>query len=134
MSEDVTTWLSALPAPAGEVIRTLSARVAAVAPDLPVRVQGAMLVHGPFRYRYATGREGDSALVSFAVRSGGVSVYVNSVRADGTYVPAAHAAALGRVKVGKSCITVRKLSELSLPAFDDVVREAVSLGGAAAVQ
>lgn len=131
---DAASFLAALPAPAAEVIRALSARVTAVAPELPVTVAGTMLVHGPFRYRYASGREGDSALVSFAARSGGVSVYVNSVRADGAYVPEAHAAALGKVKVGKSCITVKKLADLRLDAFDAVIREAVALGGAGAIR
>ena len=131
---DPASLLAALPAPAGEVIRALSARVTAAAPALPVAVQGSMLVHGPFRYRYASGREGDSALVSFAARAAGVSVYVNSVRADGAYVPEAHAAALGKVKVGRSCVTVRRLADLHLDAFDAMIREAVSRGGAGEIR
>jgi hypothetical protein len=130
---DTNEWFEAKPEPARTLARALHERVRAAAPALAVGVSGEMLVHGPFRYRYASGREGDSALVSLAVRSGGISVYVNSVRADGTYVPEAHAGKLGKVKVGKSCIVVRKLADLDLEAFDAVLREAATLGGAAAL-
>lgn len=127
-------WLAAAPEGHRETVAAVDRAVRAAGPALARGVASGMLVYGPFRYRYATGREGESALVSVAVRKGGVAVYVNSVRADGTYVAEARAGSLGKVKVGRSCITVKKAADLRLDALGAVVAEAVGLGGAGQVR
>jgi hypothetical protein len=124
-------WIDAQPEPVRADLRALHARIVAAAPALPVSV-GEMLAYGPFRYRYASGREGTSALVSIAVRKGGFSVYVNAVDGDG-YVAEAAAAKLGKAKVGRSCITFKRLADLDLAGFDGVIRRAVQVGGAGAL-
>ena len=127
MSE-VADWIARQPAVAQADLAAIHERIAAAAPALRV-VAAEMLAYGPFRYRYASGREGTSALVSVSVRKAGFSVYVNAV--DGTgYVAEQAAAKLGKVKVGRSCITFKRVSDLDLPAFDAVIRRAVEVGGA----
>ncbi|MCA9491148.1 MAG: DUF1801 domain-containing protein [Myxococcales bacterium] len=128
-----TEWIGRQPEGARDLLTTLDERIRRAGPSLAVSEAGGMLVYGPFQYRYASGREGTSALVSIAVRKGGVAVYVNSVRDDGAYVAEARAAELGKVKVGKSCITVKKAKDLELDVFERVVAEAVEHGGAGAV-
>ncbi|MCB9689087.1 MAG: DUF1801 domain-containing protein [Alphaproteobacteria bacterium] len=128
-----TAWIGRQPQESCDLLTALDERIRRAGPELAVSEAGGMLVYGPFRYRYASGREGTSALVSVAVRKGGVAVYVNSVRDDGTYVAEAHAAELGKVRVGRSCITVKRLKDLELDGFERVVAEAVERGGAGAV-
>lgn len=129
----MSTWLDRQPDTHRPTLLAVDARIRAAMPGVAVAEAGGMQVYGPFRYRYATGREGDSALVSLAVRAGGVAIYVNSVRPDGVYVAEASAASLGKVKVGRSCVTVKQLAHLDLDAFERVVREAAALGGAGQV-
>lgn len=131
---DANDWIGRQAADVQPLLTTLDQRVRRAGPSLAVSESGGMLVYGPFRYRYDSGREGSSALVSVAVRKGGVSIYVNSVRDDGTYVAEARAAALGKVKVGRSCITVKKAGDLNLDELERVVVEAVERGGAGEVR
>ena len=79
-----------------------------VAPTLKPGVMGGMLGYGKFHYRYATGREGDTALLMLADRVDGLSLYVNCVSGD-RYLAEKHAKRLGKVSVGKSCIRFKKL-------------------------
>lgn len=127
-------WLEAVPERDRPTVEAVDRAVRAAAPELARSVSGETLIYGPFRYRYPSGREGSSALVTIAVRKGGVSVHVNSVRADGAYVAEARADTLGKVKVGRSCITVKRLADLRLDALSAVVAEAARLGGAGEVR
>ncbi len=102
------------------------------APELRPFVLGGMLGFGKFHYRYATGREGDSAVIALADRAGGLSLYVNCVKGD-RYLPESYAARLGKVSVGKSCIRFQRLDDLDEKALVALVREAKTLGGAAHV-
>jgi hypothetical protein len=123
------SWIEEQPEGVREDLRTLDARIRAAAPGLACGVAGEMLTYGPFRYRYASGREGDTALVSVAVRKAGLSIYVNAVDGE-DYVAEAAAGNLGKAKVGRSCITFKRVSDLKLEALDAVIRRAVAVGGA----
>ena len=122
-------WLEGL----GEEGRQLASPVVRLllteAPRLAVTVQQGMLAFGPFRYRYASGRSGESALLTLAVRKHGLSLYVNCVE-DGRYLLATHLPNLGKVRAGISCLRFRRLSELDDAAFRNLIRAAaVSRGG-----
>ena len=102
------------------------------APDLRPFALGRMVGYGKFHYRYATGREGDSAVIALAERVGGLSLYVNCVKRD-RYLAESYASRLGKVSVGKSCIRFKKLADLDEAALVALVREAYALGGAGRV-
>ncbi|NUO53749.1 MAG: DUF1801 domain-containing protein [Polyangiaceae bacterium] len=127
-------WIERQPEAVRADLRAIDRAVRAAAPKLDVVESGGMLAYGPFTYRYESGREGQSAIVSIAVRKGSVAVYVNSVDAEGIYVAERAAKQLGKVKVGRSCITVKKLVDLDLAVFGNVVRRAAELGGAGQVR
>ena len=98
----------------------LDALICATAPGLPRRVMSAgMIGYGPFRYRYATGREGDAA--PLAANSRRLSLHVLSA-VDGRYLAGRYADRLPKASVGRSCIRFTRLSDLD----PDVVRELIA--------
>ncbi len=65
-------------------------------------------------------------LVGVAAQSAHVSVYVNAAR-DGQYLLRSYADRLGRVKLGPAAIAIRKLDNLDLGAFDELLADADQL-------
>jgi hypothetical protein len=107
-----------------EALAALDALIRKEAPGLePAK---GTLAYGKYHYRYDSGREGDSYVISLASRKNGISMYVSAV-ADGKYLPEARAAELGKVNVGKSCIRFKRLDDLNLPALRKLVRDAAKL-------
>jgi hypothetical protein len=103
-----------------------------VAPTLKPGVMGGMLGYGKFHYRYASGREGDTALLALADRADGLSLYVNCVSGD-QYLPEKYARRLGKVSCGKSCIRFKRLEDLNEDGLAALIREATAIGGAGKV-
>lgn len=112
--------------------KRVHALIRKTAPTLNPGVMSGMLGYGKFHYRYATGREGDTALLALADRAGGLSLYVNCVAGD-RYLAEKYAKRLGKVSVGKSCIRFRKLDDLDVAALAALIREATAIGGTAKV-
>jgi hypothetical protein len=94
-----------------------------VAPQLdPVRV-GSMLGDGPYHYRYASGREGDSAVLTLASRARHVSLYVQCAD-DGSYLAERYRERLPRASIGKSCVRFTRLADVDLDVLAELVAEA----------
>lgn len=98
---------------------TLIAMLQEVTGEAPV-AWGSMIGFGHYHYVYDSGHEGDSFLVGFAPRKAEFSIFLM-----GTYSPdeleqrAALLARLGRHRMGKACLYIRRLSDIDL----DVLRE-----------
>ena len=97
----------------------LVALMQAVSGEPPV-LWGTMVGFGHYHYTYKTGHEGDSFLIGFAPRKAEFSIYLM-----GTYFPeeedkrAALLAKLGKHRMGKACLYVKRLSDIDM----DVLRE-----------
>ncbi len=76
---------------------------------------------GSYRYRYASGREGDWPLTGFSPRKQNLTLYINSgfEEYDGLMQQ------LGKHKTGKSCLYIKRLSDLDLDVLRQLVRESV---------
>lgn len=94
-------------------------------PEIEVGRAGRMLGYGPFHYRYESGREGDTFVVSMMNGAQALSIYISGGGADGTLVEA-NAARLGKVSTGRGCIKVKQLQHLDLAVFDEVVGQALA--------
>jgi hypothetical protein len=125
-------YLSALEPKRRDAIRRLHDVIVTAAPELEVVVAKDGLAYAPFRYRYPSGREGESHLVTISNRKGHVAVYVNSV-VDDRYVPEHFADRLLAADVGRSCIRVTRIDALDCAVLAEVVRTAVQAGGVGAV-
>lgn len=79
----------------------------------PVLWGTSIVGFGAYRYKYASGREGDWPLVSFSPRAKNLVIYVM----PGCDGHDAMVAALGPVKCSGSCIHVKRLADLNQPAL-----------------
>jgi hypothetical protein len=103
-------------------------------PDLDVvRESEDMIGYGPFHYRYASGREGDTYRVSVANRKAGISLYVLCVTEDGKYLAESRAGEFPKASVGKSCVRFKRLDDLDESALRSLLAEAGRLPAPGAV-
>jgi hypothetical protein len=84
---------------------------------------------GSYHYRYASGREGDTPLVGFSPRKTALTLYASA----GEDERADLLARLGPHKVGKSCVYVKRLSDVDEQVLADLVRAGVAYARAQAV-
>lgn len=77
----------------------------------------AIVGFGRYHYRYASGREGDWALVGFSPRKGDISIYLDCAS------PASPAllARLGRHRMGKACLYIRRLADVDPVVLEQLV-------------
>ena len=88
---------------------------------------GTMLGYGPFHYRYASGREGDTTLLGLASQKRYISLYVLCAK-GGRYLAESYAERLPKASVGKSCVRFARLSDLDPAVLAELVTEAARLG------
>jgi Domain of unknown function (DU1801) len=89
----------------------------------PATMWGPSIIgFGSYHYRYASGREGDAPLVGFSPRKTALTLYA-SAGEDGR---AELLARLGPHKVGKSCVYVKRLSDVDEQVLADLVRAGVA--------
>ena len=74
-----------------------------------------------YHYRYDSGREGDMCITGFSSRKTDISIYL-VVSSDAQQ---ALLAQLGRHKMGKSCLSVRRLSDIQLPVLQQLIAGSV---------
>ena len=102
-----------------EQISHLMTRVTGEGP----RMWGPSIVgFGRYHYRYDSGHSGDACLTGFASRKGDISIYLSCSSPD----QEALLARLGRHKMGKACLYVRRLSEIDLQVLEQLVAASVA--------
>jgi hypothetical protein len=77
---------------------------------------------GSYHYRYESGREGEAALAGFAARRNETVVYLV---ASGPGQDAL-LSRLGRHKMGKSCLYIRRLSDVDPQVLEQLVAGSVA--------
>ena len=116
---EVDAFLEGIPDPAR---RTDCREVAAMmveAAGAPAAMWGASIVgFGSYHYRYESGREGDWMLVGFSPRKQNLTLYIMS----GFDGHDALMARLGKHTTGKSCLYIKRLSDVDR----DVLRELIA--------
>lgn len=127
-------WLARLPEDRRADVEALDALIRRCAPALkPVfSPKLGMMGYGPYHYRYASGREGESFHIALASQVQHLSLYLSCTDGAGAYVAEKHRAALKPASVGRSCIRFRRLEQMDLGVLEKVVREAAAakpLGG-----
>ena len=71
-----------------------------------------------YHFRYDSGREGDAHALGFYPRTGKTTVYLM----DGTARHADLLAQLGTHTTSRVCVYLKRLSDISLPVLEDVLR------------
>jgi hypothetical protein len=85
------------------------------------KLWGNMIGIGTYHYKYDTGREGDSFIIGFAPRSKNISIYTTAYNEELDNKKAD----LGKVKLGKSCIYIKKWSDINEEKLKIVLSESI---------
>ena len=75
-----------------------------------------------YHYRYESGREGDMAVTGFSPRSRDISIYLMAESPD----QADLLARLGRHRMGKACLSIRRLSDVDIDVLEQLVSGSVA--------
>lgn len=73
---------------------------------------------GSYHYIYASGHEGDAPLIGFSPRKTAISLYVYIGLEEHQHL----IAKLGKIKMGKACIYVKKLTDIDMNALDELMQ------------
>ena len=87
----------------------------------PVMWGPSIIGFGSYHYKYASGYEGDAALVGFSPRKSAISLYVFTGLEEHEHL----LADLGKFTMGKACVYVKKLSDINLDVLRKIIRETI---------
>ncbi len=82
----------------------------------------AIVGFGQYHYRYDSGREGDMCVVGFSSRKTDISIYLLAESEQQQQL----LAQLGKHKMGKACLSVRRLSDIDLQVLQQLLQGAVA--------
>jgi hypothetical protein len=77
---------------------------------------------GEYRYRYDSGREGRAGRIGFAPRAKELVVYMN----DGYAKRGEQLARLGKHRIGKSCLYIKKLADVDRAVLEEMMRDSLA--------
>lgn len=94
------------------------------ASGFPARMWGPSIIgFGSYHYKYESGHEGDAPLLAFAPRSNAFSLYLSC----DSKMKEELLSELGKYKVAKSCIYVKKLEDIDLGVLAKMIAHSLSL-------
>ncbi len=76
---------------------------------------------GNYHYKYTSGHEGDAPVLGFSPRKAAFSLYVYSETERSKLA----LAGLGKFKMSKACIYVKKLSDIHISALQELCTESI---------
>jgi len=89
----------------------------------PPKLWGTSIVgFGNYHYKYESGREGDAGLTGYSSRKGDISVYLPASGINQELL----LSKLGRHKMGKCCLYIRKLSDVDVKILEQLITESVA--------
>ena len=86
------------------------------------KMWGASIIgFGSHHLKYASGRELDGVLTGFSPRKANLTLYIM----DGFSKYCEHMSKLGKYKTGKSCLYIKKLSDIDEKVLEDLVADSI---------
>jgi hypothetical protein len=82
----------------------------------------AIVGFGQYHYRYDSGREGDMCVVGFSSRKTDISIYLVAASDKQQQL----LTQLGKHKMGKACLSVRRLADIQLPVLQQLIADSVA--------
>lgn len=77
---------------------------------------------GRYQYRYESGTRGESCQTGFSSRKGDISVYLVAAGAGQDEL----LSKLGKHKMGKACLYIRRLSDIDLKILEQLIENSVA--------
>ena len=119
----IEACLAARASPAQRADSTaLMAMLARLTGEAPRMWGPSIIGYGRYGYKYDSGRTGESCLAGFAIRGREFVVYLS---AEGDDQPAL-LAALGKHKIGKSCLYFKQLADLDMGILEQLVADSIA--------
>ncbi len=128
-AEGPEQYLAAIEEPRQSEVRRLDELIRREAPDLEPHMSYGMLGYGKYHYRYKTGREGDWATIALASNKRYISLYVSASGGRGQYLAESYRDRLPKADIGKSCVRIKRLSDVDEQALAALIREAAANAG-----
>lgn len=89
---------------------------------LEAKMWGPSIVgFGSYHYKYESGREGDMPLAGFSPRKQNLTLYIMGGFDNYDQLMAS----LGKHSTGKSCLYIKRLSDVNIPTLKELVRQSV---------
>lgn len=77
---------------------------------------------GKYQYKYASGHSGEAPLLGFSPRKAAISLYVYTGAEEHKYL----LDDLGKFKVAKACIYIKKLSDINMEALQKLMESSIA--------
>ena len=123
-------YIAKLAEPRKTDIAALDALIRKTAPELQPFIHNGMLAYGPWRYKSASGHEGDWFRIGLASNKNYISLYVCAGDAQG-YIPERYKQALPKARIGKSCVRFKRLGDLDTATLEKLLRAGAHASGPA---
>jgi hypothetical protein len=122
-AKTVDEYLAALPEERKEAFLFLHEFIQKTAPSLKSHFAYNMLGYGSMKYLNHKKDVIDWPIVSLANQKNYISLYICAAE-NGEYIAEKNKDRLGKVKVGKSCIQIKKIEDLNLDVLKEVIKSA----------
>ena len=113
-------YFASLAEPRRSDVRALHDAIRKAVPKLKPEMIGGFLGFGKYRYKYESGREGDTGVVAVASQKQYISLYLGCGEDS---LAEKNKERLGKVSVGKCCIRFKKLADLDLKVAMELVKQ-----------
>ncbi len=89
----------------------------------PPKMWGTSIVgFGQYHYKYASGREGGFLLTGFSPRKTALTLYIMDGYQDRSEI----LSRLGKHKLGKSCLYVKRLSDIDVDVLEELICDSLA--------
>ena len=85
------------------------------------KLSSGIVGFGEYHYKYESGREGDALRIGFASRAQSISIYIMPGYQDFSE----ELARLGKYKIGKACLYIKRLSDVDEGVLREIMVEGV---------
>ncbi len=82
----------------------------------------SMVGFGTYHYKYESGREGDWFVAGFSPRKQNLTLYIMA----GLSLYDELISKLGKFKIGKSCLYIKKIEDVDLPTLKELITQSVA--------
>lgn len=127
-STTVSAYFAQQPKERQKDLRTLHSLIRKCVPELkPFFLECAgdpIIGYGKYAYETKSGCKGDWFTVGLSNRKNYISLYIVAVK-DGKYLAEHYKKKLPKCKVGKSCISIKRLEDVELSVLETLITEAL---------
>ncbi len=127
MSDTAATpeeYIAELEEPRRGQIQQLHDLIRHAAPNLEPHIDTGVIGYGTMHYVYASGREGDCAIIGLASNKRSISLYFSTQAPGGGYLAESYKDRLPAADVGKSCVRFTRLDQVDRTVLREMVKAA----------